>query len=120
MNIAVIIIFLQLMYLLQQLLQLNKDTDRQKFDPRTALFVCNRWDKVPVPERDEVREHIVHRLNECWPRFDPNKQLVMMDSNMAHISWKNGYITDDYAGFLDRLRIVLPQTLESRTSNIFE
>lgn len=109
----------RLIYLLQQLLQLKDEAERPKFDPKMALFICNRWDMVKKPDREEVREHIIERLTEAWPGFDPNRQLLMMDSKMALVSWKLGYITDDYSALLDSLRVVLPQTLQRRTLDVY-
>ena len=37
------------------------------FDPRSAIFVCNKWDQVPPKEADLVKMDTLEKLRKCWP-----------------------------------------------------
>ena len=43
------------------------------FDPRAAMFVCNRWDQVPDVEREVVFQDTVRKLKRSWPNMDASQ-----------------------------------------------
>jgi len=51
----------------------KSSSDVVKFNPRAALFVCNRWDMVPEDRREAVRKHALQQLEKSWPDFDPKQ-----------------------------------------------
>lgn len=83
-------------------------------DPRTAIFVCNRWDMVPEGERAAVEQDIIEKLSMCWPGFDPKRQLFKMNTEFAFTSLTAGYITDDYAQLIDGIKRLLPMGLQRK------
>ena len=50
---------------------------------KSALFVCNKWDQVPKKERNEVKNHVIEKLQRCWPGVDPESQIIHMSTTNA-------------------------------------
>lgn len=40
------------------------------FDPQAALFICNKWDRVPEKEEKDRKVLIFRKLSECWPGLE--------------------------------------------------
>lgn len=49
---------LQLQRILKNIVDKQRSDPYSSFDPRAALFVCNRWDQVPDVEREIGRAHV--------------------------------------------------------------
>lgn len=96
------------------MLKLKNEYEQKKVDPRTAIFICNRWDMVPLEERVAVEQFIVGKLQMCWPEFDPKRQLFKMSTEFAFNTLKAGYITDDYALLINGLQQLLPMGLQRK------
>ena len=48
-----------------------------QFNPRSAVFVCNKWDDVDVDERDQVRNYVMSQLHKTWPGFVEDQVFFM-------------------------------------------
>lgn len=72
-----------------------------KFNPKAALFVCNRWDMVKEEHKKSVRQNTLHQLSKAWPDFD-QKNAVFFSTYQAQReqSTNAGYITDDFVALL--------------------
>ncbi len=55
----------------------RRHDDLSVFDPRSAIFVCNKWDQVPVKEADLVREDTRGMLKHCWPGIQDSQVFYM-------------------------------------------
>lgn len=49
------------------------------FDPASALFVCNKWDQIPVGEQSIVSKHTFEKLSSLYPGIT-EKQLVYLSA----------------------------------------
>ena len=105
---------IQLQNLLHKLLPMKNEFNQEKFDPRTAIFVCNRWDMVAEGEKEHVKKDTIRKLKACWPKFNPDKQLFFMDTEFAWHTAQDGYITDDYAKLIDGMQELLPMGLQRK------
>ena len=48
-----------------------------QFDPKSAIFVCNKWDKVPHDEKDKVKKYVMSELKESWEKFTEEQVFFM-------------------------------------------
>ena len=57
---------------------------KESFDPRAALFVCNRWDLVK--EKSEVKANAIRRLEFVWPGLSPAQMFFFSTTNtLTHL-----------------------------------
>ncbi|XP_060583775.1 uncharacterized protein LOC132739947 isoform X2 [Ruditapes philippinarum] len=92
-----------------------------KFDPKSALFVCNRVDLVEKTELDKVKANAIDKLSKCWPNFDES-QVVFFSTEKAlrDVNADNDYINDNYKQFLDNLKNLFISSLERRIKQSFK
>ena len=65
----------QLQDLLAEMTRRNED--QTLFNPRSAIFVCNKWDQVPLDEVDQVRTDAMVKLRGCWAGVHPSQVFEM-------------------------------------------
>ncbi|XP_046544481.1 uncharacterized protein LOC124254680 [Haliotis rubra] len=95
----------RLVRFLKTFLEHNKgQTSLHSFNPRAALFVCNRWDLIEDSYKSDVRENALEKLNDIWPELQDN-QVIFMSSSRAQksLSVDSEYITDDLHALLTSL-----------------
>lgn len=69
----------------------NTDCDGDMFDPRCALFICNKWDIVkqhtnPTEEK-KLKEDIFSKLSKRWPGLQP-KQIFYLSTTTVSLHMK--------------------------------
>ena len=47
------------------------------FDPTRTIFVCNKWDQVPVAEEETVWNNTVKKLKDHWPNFSESQMFKL-------------------------------------------
>jgi hypothetical protein len=47
------------------------------FDPTITIFVCNKWDQVPVAEEETVWNNTVKKLEHHWPNFSESQMFKL-------------------------------------------
>ncbi|XP_078600538.1 uncharacterized protein LOC144875472 [Branchiostoma floridae x Branchiostoma japonicum] len=70
--------------------------DMQDFDPKTAMFVCNKWDQIPEKEREDVRREIIRQLQKHWSRH-----YRLDEKSQAEKAQEAGYVAEDLEHLLD-------------------
>ncbi|XP_066280830.1 uncharacterized protein [Branchiostoma lanceolatum] len=97
------------------LLSLKTDADTPPlFNPKSAIFVCNKWDLVPRGEADDVWNDTVEKLRNFWTNLDPS-QVFQFSVQQASTAWNEaGYITGDFAELLNGFKRLLPISLRSK------
>ncbi|XP_078691940.1 uncharacterized protein LOC144922170 [Branchiostoma floridae x Branchiostoma belcheri] len=99
---------------LGKLLQLfaNKDNS-DDFNPESAMFICNKWDRVlaevPPEKQDNVKSETFRKLSQMWPG--------LKESQVFHVSSKKavgpfGILSEDFIKVLDGLDLLLPKSLD--------
>ncbi|CAH1238237.1 MAP3K15 [Branchiostoma lanceolatum] len=99
---------------LLKLLELSKrigPKDLHLFDPKAAIFVCNKWDQVPDHEKEEVKRDTMRKLKQYWPSLDES-QLFYLSAVKAQEAV--GYVTDDLDRLLDGIDSLLPRSLRHK------
>ena len=86
-----------------------------RFDPKAALFVCNRFDLVEKSAQRQVRENAVKKLSECWPNFDEN-QVIFFSAEKAKRDFDvdPDYINNNYKFFLESVRDLFVTVIDRR------
>ena len=79
-----------------------------------ALFVCNKWDQVPEKETKEVKNHVVRKLQRCWPGLDPGSQIIYMSTMKASQGQKLGFVTGDFLSLMNGMRSMVLKSIETR------
>lgn len=74
-------LFFQLKVLVKQITQ---DTSQRKdvMACQSTMFVCNKWDQVPVDETDVVWDYTMRELGKIWPDLSP-EQVFRMDTKLV-------------------------------------
>jgi len=79
-----------------------------------ALFVCNKWDQVPLEEAKEVKNHVVRKLQRCWPGLDPMSQIIYMSTTKASKGQNHGFVTEDFSSLMNGMRSMVLKSIEAR------
>ncbi|KAK3584084.1 hypothetical protein CHS0354_024192 [Potamilus streckersoni] len=102
--------------LLQILKELNR-LDREGksiFDPKCAIFVCNKWDLVVKSgEEEKVWKDTLTKLQKGWPGVEESQVFKMSTTNAMRLRAKLG-ITKDFRELMHGLKKLVPLTLEAR------
>ena len=83
-------IYFQLQRILKHIVERQRHVSFSHFDPRAAIFVCNRWDLVPDEEKEAVLDDTFLKLSRSWPELDksqifPMATLKGMCQNLNHL-----------------------------------
>ncbi|KAL4226199.1 hypothetical protein ACF0H5_014185 [Mactra antiquata] len=93
----------------------KSSNDVIKFNPKAALFVCNRWDMVPPESKQSVRENALKQLHKAWPEFDPANTVFFSTAHaLRELRINEGYITDEYVALLHGLHKLIEISLDKR------
>lgn len=65
----------------------NADEGGTQFDPRSAIFVANKWELVPQKEREEVKEMIYSQLGEIWTGLSKS-QVFFLSAKQVRLRHK--------------------------------
>lgn len=52
------------------------------FDPSSAMFVCNKWDVVPIDEAEGMKKIVIDKLGKCWPGLEA-KQVFFLSTKQV-------------------------------------
>lgn len=90
------------------------------FDPKAAIFVCNRYDLIAECDKDAIKKNALVKLSSCWPSFDPS-QVVFFSTTKAKIAFAadSFYINDSYKVLLDRLKGMFICIINNRVHTLF-
>jgi hypothetical protein len=124
-NTCSVFIYLQLLTLLKSIIEIKKQQQKEdqyaRFDPKMALFVCNRWDLVKEQDKEIVRQNALKRLGECWPQLDNSQVLFASSQAWAnHLEVDEAYIADTFCQFLESIRDMAINTLNERTRKAYK
>lgn len=98
---------------LRAILEYNKRQDNvsEFFDPSAAMFVCNRWDQVPVEQREGVKDNALRKLKDVWPNFEPSQAFFVSAVNSAiHLAVDQRFVTKDLETVFIGLKEVFGKT----------
>ena len=104
---------LQVERLIEHARQVSIDKQRES-SSNCALFVCNKWDQVPSVETDEVKNHIMTKLTQCWPSLDPESQIIYMSARDASEAQKLGVVTEEFAKLMNGIKSMVLKSIEAR------
>ena len=99
--------------LIEHARQISLDKQRES-SSNCALFVCNKWDQVPPVETDEVKNHIMTKLTQCWPSLDPESQIIYMSAREAIEAQKLGMVTKEFAELMKSIKSMVLKSIEAR------
>ncbi|XP_035668158.1 uncharacterized protein LOC118410507 isoform X2 [Branchiostoma floridae] len=100
---------------LLQALTHDRDPDQPPmFDPKSAIFVCNKWDMVPPKEAGEVWDDTIRKLKCCWPELDESQVFKISAKKAALARSQANYITKDFEKLLNGLQDLLPTGLRAK------
>ena len=69
---------------------------------------------MPSEETDEVKNHIVTKLTECWPFLDPESQIIYMSAKEAIKAQNLGVVTDEFAELMNGIKSMVLKSIEAR------
>ena len=82
--------------------------------PTCALFVCNKWDQVPEKEAEEVKNHVIEKLQKCWPGLDPESQIIYMSTTKASKAQDFGTINKDFSSLMNSMKAMVLKSIDVR------
>ncbi|CAG2211962.1 unnamed protein product [Mytilus edulis] len=98
-------------------------TENKYYKQDCTLFVCNKWDQVPIDERDSVREDALKKLKKVWIGFQPS-HLYTLSTKEALWIQKDGLIVGRFEKILQGIINLLPpsreQLLTTSTGKLFD
>lgn len=112
----------RLLLLLKMIIeQQKKSKSCLKFDPKAALFVCNRFYAIPEKDRQDVKERILDKLGKCWPDFDKSNALYMSTKNaIRDVQAHPDYINDEFKALLDGLKKLYGTAMDRRIRSSYK
>ena len=69
---------------------------------------------MPSEETDEVKNHIVTKLTQCWPSLDPESQIIYMSAREAIEAQKLGMVTKEFAELMKSVKSMVLKSIEAR------
>ncbi|WAR25726.1 STE20-like protein [Mya arenaria] len=94
---------------------------RSTFDPKSALFVCNRVDLVQKSEVEKVKQNAIDKLSACWPCFDESQVLFLSTERARQdVQADKDYINDHFRRLLDSLKELYISALEKRIKQSYK
>ncbi|KAL3880446.1 hypothetical protein ACJMK2_032683 [Sinanodonta woodiana] len=103
----------RLLHILRELKRLDSE-GKFVFDPKCAIFVCNKWDLVVKSgEEEKVWKDTLAKLQKGWPGVEESQIFKMSTTNALRLRTKLG-ITKDFQELLHGLKKLVPLTLEAR------
>ena len=112
----------QLLLLIKMIIeQQKKKNNGLKFDPKSALFVCNRFDMIPENARNDVKERILEKLGKCWPDFDESSAVFMSTLKAKRdVDAHPDYINDDFKGLLEGVKKLFDVAMDRRIRSSYK
>ncbi|KAK3584085.1 hypothetical protein CHS0354_024193 [Potamilus streckersoni] len=103
----------RLLQILRELKRLDSE-GKSIFDPKCAIFVCNKWDLVVKSgEEEKVWKDTLTKLQKGWPGVEESQVFKMSTTNALRLRTRLG-ITKDFKELLLGLKKLVPLTLEAR------
>ncbi|XP_078663766.1 uncharacterized protein LOC144906914 [Branchiostoma floridae x Branchiostoma belcheri] len=81
------------------------------FDLESTIFVCNKWDSVQQEERQVVKKDYLNTLRGHFPELRDD-QVFFLSCNKA--VGPAGQLSPEFTWLLDRLDVLLPQSLQHK------
>ena len=69
---------------------------------------------MPSEETDDVKNHIVAKLKECWPSLDPESQIIYMSAKEASKAQKLGVVTKEFAELMNGIKSMVLKSIKAR------
>ena len=69
---------------------------------------------MPSKETDEVKNHIVTKLTECWPFLDPESQIIYMSAKEAIEAQNLGVVTKEFAELMNGIKSMVLKSIKAR------
>ncbi|XP_067035453.1 dual serine/threonine and tyrosine protein kinase-like [Acropora muricata] len=98
--------------LLEEVRKLSLERGEGQLPSKCAIFVCNKWDQVPEEEHNEVKSHVVQKLQRCWPGLDPETQIIYMSTKNATKAQKMGIITNEFSSFMETVQMMVLRSIQ--------
>ncbi|XP_076090347.1 dynamin-like protein A [Mytilus galloprovincialis] len=83
------------------------------FDPRRAIFVCNKWDQMHEDE-EKVFNHIKEKLSNKWTNFDSSKMYKISAWEEMQRSKNDQPISDNFKALLKGIDQMIPACLHEK------
>ncbi|KAL3880447.1 hypothetical protein ACJMK2_032684 [Sinanodonta woodiana] len=109
----------RLLHILRELKRLDSE-GKSVFDPKCAIFVCNKWDLVVKSgEEEKVWKDTLAKLQKGWPGVEESQIFKMSTTNALRLR-KNLGISKDFQELLHGLKKLVPLTLEARNKQHYK
>ena len=106
---------LQLQKLLHEVRKVSLEERKELVVPsQCALFVCNKWDQIPVKEVQEVQNHVVKKLKKWWDGLDPKSQIIYMSTKKASKAQNFGIITEEFSTLMSDMKSMVLESINAR------
>ena len=69
---------------------------------------------MPSKETEDVKNHIVTKLTECWPFLDPESQIIYMSAKEAIKAQNLGVVTKEFAELMNGIKSMVLKSIEAR------
>ncbi|CAG2201553.1 unnamed protein product [Mytilus edulis] len=83
------------------------------FDPRRAIFVCNKWDQMHEDE-EKVFNHIKEKLSNKWTNFDSSKMFKISAWEEMQRSKNDQPISDNFKALLRGIDQMISACLQEK------
>ena len=52
-------------------------------DPNSVVFICNKWDEIPLTEHEDVKQYTYEKLHECWTPFKKSQTFFLSAKDVS-------------------------------------
>ena len=103
---------------LERIFEVQKEGGKMyDFDPTRTIFVCNKWDQVPVKEDETVWNNTVKKLKDHWPNFSESQMFKLSTKEETRRASTPGLeYTSDFQKLLLGIGKMIPASLEAKVS----
>ncbi|XP_033744462.1 uncharacterized protein LOC117330354 [Pecten maximus] len=99
----------------------SEDKTAIPFNPKSVMFVCNRWDVIQHDQQDIVFNNAVKKLSKCWPNLSAD-QIIKLSTYTAlrEADINPDFITEAYRKMLENLRNIYNIALDTRIQATYQ
>ena len=86
-----------------------------------ALFICNKWDTVEIPERELVKTDSITKLKRCWPGMTESQIIFLSIKEllMSRATNDNALVPPEVVRLFDMLCNLIPISRKQKLSKSY-
>ncbi|XP_014790215.1 uncharacterized protein LOC106883634 [Octopus bimaculoides] len=91
---------------------INEGSSEVEYLTEATIFVSNKWESIPVSEKQEVREDTLHKLRKFYPNLQDEQLICLSISNL--IKLQDEQPPAELQLFYTAMKTLIPATMKNK------